>query len=195
MTNYDRYYGIYGDFHRTKKNTSIICTYLNSYLLGTPREYVLHGLDPGLDWASRWLTFSRVFPVCPGTPIILLFVPLDRVYNLTPSLLFGRLLTNAQVNNTAAHIYLYITSALLFFFSFTLLPLFLAGRLAQSLPIWHSYQPTFLYCTWSSTSQRLIRIHDFLPLRKFSYIIDLVPTPNKPIFDRLPSFFWWLSVI
>jgi hypothetical protein len=25
------------------------CTYLNSSLLGAPRKYVLHGLDPGLD--------------------------------------------------------------------------------------------------------------------------------------------------
>jgi hypothetical protein len=30
--------------------------------------------------------------------------------------------------------HIYITSALLFFFSFTLLPLFLAGRLAQTFP-------------------------------------------------------------
>jgi hypothetical protein len=39
------------------------------------------------------------------------------------------------MTQTATHIY--ITLALLFF-SFTLLPLFLAGRLAQTLPIWHN---------------------------------------------------------
>jgi hypothetical protein len=28
----------------------ITCTYLNGHLLGAPCEYVLHGLNPGLDW-------------------------------------------------------------------------------------------------------------------------------------------------
>jgi hypothetical protein len=39
------------------------------------------------------------------------------------------------MTHMGAHIY--ITSALLFFFSFTLLLLFLAGQLAQTLPVWH----------------------------------------------------------
>ncbi len=41
----------------------------------------------------------------------------------------------------------------------------------------------------SSTSQRLLRIHDFRPLQKFSYIIEHVPPPNKPILDRFPYIF------
>jgi hypothetical protein len=103
---------------------------LNSYLLGAPRKYVLHGLNPGLDWASRWPSFSSVFLVCPGPPSILLFVPTDRISHLTPSLLSGRLLTNVQVNNTAAlhdthgHRYIHhisITIFLLFYTSSTFL--------------------------------------------------------------------------
>jgi hypothetical protein len=43
--------------------------------------------------------------------------------------------------------HIYITLALLFFFSFTLLPLFLVGRLAQTLPVWHT---TFQH-SWFST--------------------------------------------
>jgi hypothetical protein len=131
-------------------NYNLYSTYLNSYLLGAPREYVLHGLNSDLGWASHWSSFSSVFLVCTGPPSILLFVPTDRVSHLTPSLLSGQLLTNVQVNNTAAlhdthgHTYIHQKSALLFFFSFTLLPLFLAGRLAQTLPVWHSNNYSFL---------------------------------------------------
>jgi hypothetical protein len=32
-----------------QEHTVIICTYLNGYLLGAPRKYVLHGFDLGLD--------------------------------------------------------------------------------------------------------------------------------------------------
>jgi hypothetical protein len=35
-------------------NSYNYCTYLNSSLLGAPREYVLHGLVPGLNWAPFW---------------------------------------------------------------------------------------------------------------------------------------------
>jgi hypothetical protein len=62
---------------------------------------------------------------------------MDWISHLTPSLPSGRFLSNVQVNNTTMlhDTHIYITSALLFFFSFTLLSLFLAGRLAQTLPI------------------------------------------------------------
>jgi hypothetical protein len=82
----------------------VVCdlAYLNSHLLGAPREYVLHGLDLGIDCDSCWPSFSSKFLVCPGPPSILLFVPMDRVSHLTPSLLSGQLLINVQVNNTAA---------------------------------------------------------------------------------------------
>jgi hypothetical protein len=39
----------------------------------------------------------------------------------------------------------YITAALLFFFSFTLLPLFLAGWLAQVLPVWRNSHFLFYF--------------------------------------------------
>jgi hypothetical protein len=105
-------------------------TYLNSHLLGAPREYVLHGLDPGLDRASCWSPFPSVLLVCPGPFSILLYVPTDRISRLTPSLPSGRLLTNVQVNNittlhgTHEHTYIHhigITVLLLFYTSSTLL--------------------------------------------------------------------------
>ncbi len=83
------------------------CTYLNSHLLGASREYVLHGLDPGLDWASFWPSTPYVFHVATSHSESCCLSQMDRVSHLTPSLLSGWLLTNVQ----------YITSALLFFFS------------------------------------------------------------------------------
>ncbi len=87
----------------------------------------------------------KYIPCLSWPPSILLFVPTDRVSHLTPSLLSGRLLINVQVNNTTVLQYMtnmgtriYITSALLFFFSSILLPSFLAGRLAQTLSVWHN---------------------------------------------------------
>jgi hypothetical protein len=113
-------------------------TYLNSHLLGAPREYVLHGLNPGLNWASCWSSFSSKFLICPGPTSILLFAPTDRVSHLTPPLLSGRLLTNVQVNNIATlhdthgHTYIHhigIAILLLFYTSSNLL-----GRLAGPDP-------------------------------------------------------------
>ncbi len=104
------------------------CTYLNSLLLEAPRKYVLHGLDPGLDWASFWSPSPNVFLVAMS-PSILLFVPMDWVSHLTPSLLSGQLLTNVQENNittlhdTNGHTYMHhigITILLSFYTSSTL---------------------------------------------------------------------------
>ncbi len=78
------------------RETVIFCTYLNGFLLGAPREYILHGLNPGLNGASCWFCFPSTFLVCSGPPGILLFVLTDRVSHLTTSLLTGRLLTNVQ---------------------------------------------------------------------------------------------------
>jgi hypothetical protein len=50
-------------YYTGKKAWLWSCTYLNSHLLGAPCEYVLHGLDPGLDWASFWPSAPRVFHV------------------------------------------------------------------------------------------------------------------------------------
>jgi hypothetical protein len=74
----------------------------------------------------------------------LLFVPTDRISHLTPSLRSGQLLTNVQVNNittlhgTHGHTYIHHIGITILHL-FTLLPLFLAGRLAQTLPVWNSY--------------------------------------------------------
>ncbi len=122
------------------------CTYLNSRLLGAPRECVLYGLDPGLDWASFWPSTSRVFHVAMPHLVSCCSSQMGRVSLLTLSLLSGWLLTNVQENNTKTlydthgHTYIHhicITS-LLFFFLLTLLPPSLAGRLVQTFPVWYS---------------------------------------------------------
>jgi hypothetical protein len=135
-------------------------TYLNSHLLGAPREYVPHGLDPGLDWASCWSSFPCVFLVCPGPSSILLFALTDRVAHLTPSLLPRRLLTNVQVNNittlhdTHGHTYIHhigITILLLFYTSSTLL-----GRPAGPDPsVWHISDAETTVCVKGPNSQYL----------------------------------------
>jgi hypothetical protein len=103
----------------------MICTYLNSHLLGAPREYVLHGLDPGLDWASFWPSTPRAFRVAMPHSVSCCLSQMNQVSHLSPSLLSGWLLTNVQVNNITAlydthgHAYTictYNTAALLFFF-------------------------------------------------------------------------------
>ncbi len=43
------------------------CTYLNSHVLEAPREYVLHGLVPGLNWAPFWpLPLSKHLVATPN---------------------------------------------------------------------------------------------------------------------------------
>ncbi len=73
-------------------------TYLNSYLLEAPHEYVRHGLVPGLDWTPCWLSSTCIFLDCPGPPSILLFVPTIHVSHMYPPL------PEAQLN-TSAHGY------------------------------------------------------------------------------------------
>ncbi len=66
-------------------------------------------------------------------------------FALNPFLADLRLNTREQVNNTTTlhDIYtdtlIYITSIFLFILFFTLLPLLLAGRLPQTLPVRHNY--------------------------------------------------------
>ncbi len=83
------------------------------------------------------VSLSECIFCCHVPPSISLCIPTDRVSHLMLSLLSGWLLTNVQVNNiTTLHdTHIYITSALLFFFLFTLIPLFLAGLLVQTLPV------------------------------------------------------------
>jgi hypothetical protein len=66
-------------------------TYLNGHLLGAPRENVTHGLCPGIDCASCWVSFPKYIFVYSGPPFILLFAPTAHVSHLTPSLLIGSL--------------------------------------------------------------------------------------------------------
>ncbi len=53
------------------------------------------------------------------------------------SLIYKQITQQCYMTHMGTH--LYFTSALLFFFPFTLLQLLLAGRLVQTLPVWHNY--------------------------------------------------------
>jgi hypothetical protein len=113
------------------ENVSMICTYLNSHHLGVPREYVLHGLDPGLDWASFWPSTPHAFHVATPRSVSWCLSQRDWVSHLSQSLLSRWLLTNVQVNNTTTlydthgHEYIHhigntilLSSFLLFFLNF-----------------------------------------------------------------------------
>jgi hypothetical protein len=45
------------------------CTYLNSGLLVAPREYVLHGLVPGIDWTPSWPILMSMYLVATPNPV------------------------------------------------------------------------------------------------------------------------------
>ncbi len=123
-----------------------------------------------LEWPSSWST-SRIRPSCPRSRdglslLLVLFLkyiscllwPTQHLavcsnsscFTLTPFLLTGRLIARVQVNNMAAlhntytdtHIYITLISLSILFF--TLLLPSLAGRLTQTLPVWHNNQPTNL---------------------------------------------------
>ncbi len=79
----------------------ILCTYLSSYFLGAPHEYVRHDLVLELDWTSCQLSSTCIFLVCLGPPSILLFVPTIHVSHVHPPLTTRRLNTSTQVNNMA----------------------------------------------------------------------------------------------
>jgi hypothetical protein len=104
--------------------------------------------------------------------------------------------------------HIYITSALLSFFSFTLLPLFLAGRLAQTLPFWHKCILTLafkcvLYLRSSSRSivdPALLWTRtrpEVLPLSEpaanwFSFCLPAVQKAGYPVFQSLARRVPWL---
>jgi hypothetical protein len=129
----------------------------------------LYILEPPSSWSTSRIPQSRVrlrllllstisiLLICFGLPGILQFTPLAHVSrsnppnpvahvsSLNPPLPTGRLNTNVQVNNIAMlHLiytdtHIYITFILLFIPFFKLLPLFGAGRLAQTLLVCHTY--------------------------------------------------------
>ncbi len=84
-----------------KLHCHTLYTYLNSYLLGAPREYVWHVLVLGSDWTSCQLSSTCILLVCLGPPSILLFVPPFHVSHVHPPLPIGQLNTSIQVNNMA----------------------------------------------------------------------------------------------
>jgi hypothetical protein len=76
---------------------------------------------------------------------------------------------------------IYITLALLFFFSFTLLPLFAACWLAQTLPVWHTAEPKLggvidtavsmiiNFCIWSSAMTQRCHWHHWVKTQRCSW--------------------------
>jgi hypothetical protein len=79
----------------------ILCTYLSSYFLKAPHEYVHPGLVLGLDRASCQLPSTCIFFVSPGPPSILLFVSMTHVSHVHPPLTTRRLNASTQVKNMA----------------------------------------------------------------------------------------------
>jgi hypothetical protein len=107
----------------------MMCTYLNSHLLGAPREYVLYGLDSGLGRASFWPSTPHAFHVphptrylaaCPKW--IRFHTYLLHCYLGGFSLMYKKTTQQRYMTHMETHIY--ITSALLFFFLLFFLHLF-----------------------------------------------------------------------
>ncbi len=75
-------------------------TYLNGHILGAPHEYVLHGLNPELNWgsccAASWPFFLFVL-AHPASWCLLQW----HKFHAHPSQRTGQLNTDIQVNNTA----------------------------------------------------------------------------------------------
>ncbi len=127
----------------------------NLYILEQPFSWSTSGIRP-LWPQSRvrlrplLLSSMNMLLICLGQPSILLFTPTAHVSCSNPSLPTGQLHTNVQVNNITAlhHIYtvshIYIAFTLLLISFFILLPLFWAGRLAQTFLVCHNYFLEFL---------------------------------------------------
>jgi hypothetical protein len=90
---------IHDNFFLQHNYVTKFCTYLNGHLLGAPREYILHGLNPGLNWSSccpaSWAFFLFVL-AHPASWCLLQWLK----FLAHPSLLARQLNTDIQVNNT-----------------------------------------------------------------------------------------------
>ncbi len=104
----------------------MICTYLKCRLLRAPRKYVLHDLDPGLDWAFFWPSTPCAFRVATPHSVSCCLFQMDQVSHLSPSLhcdLGGFSLMSSKQHNNVIQRYMThmdtqicMTLALLFFF-------------------------------------------------------------------------------
>jgi hypothetical protein len=115
------------------------------YILERPSSWSTSRISPSwpqfrVELRLLLLCLMSIPLVCLGPHGILLFTPTTQV-SCSPFLLAGQLNTDVQVNNTATlhlmhtHTHIYITFILLFILFFTLLPLSLAGWLAQTFPV------------------------------------------------------------
>ncbi len=122
------------------------CTFLKSGLLEAPREYVLHGLVPGLDWAPFWALPMSMHLVATPSPVSCRL--LQRLkFHLAP-LLSVWLLTNVEVNITTlypthGHMYIHHTDVTInSFFFLTHLLFSSAGWLCPTRSVCYSYTYT-----------------------------------------------------
>ncbi len=136
------------EYMKIQDNKCVInyCTYLNGGLLGAPREYVLHGLVPGLNWAPLWPHPMSMHLVTTPSSVSCFLLHRFKFHTLR-LLLFGWLLTNVQVNITTTphdtwHTCIYITLVLLFISSFLHLPFSWAGLLPLTRTVCYS---TYMY--------------------------------------------------
>ncbi len=140
------------------------CTYLNNGLLEAPREYVLHGLVPGLNWAPFWPLPMSMHLVASPSPVSGCLLQRFK-FHTQRLLLSGWLLTDVQVDITttlhdAWHTCIYITLALLFILS-SYTSSILLGRLAvpDSYLLLHycpASRPDLLIWGFSSDNDMLI---------------------------------------
>jgi hypothetical protein len=133
---------IHGNFLYVGNQAIIILYILERSSSWSTSEYVLCGLNPGLECASCWFSFPSIFLFTLAHPVSCCF---GSCFALNLFLADWWPNASVQVNNTTAihHIHtdtnIYITSILLFILFLTLLPLTLGGRLPQTLPVGNRY--------------------------------------------------------
>jgi hypothetical protein len=121
---------------------SEICTFLNGHLLEAPREYVLHGLDSLMNWSSCGLAYIR--------SSLFALTHSFRTWPSHSSWTVSHQYTSKQHARTTSYVHnmhIHSTFILLSTLFFTLRLLSWASRLAQTLPIWHTYHP-MIHLSW-----------------------------------------------
>ncbi len=87
--------------------------YLNSSHLEAPREYVPHGLVPGLDWAPFWPLPMRMHLVATPSPVSCCLLQRFKFHTQRPCCLGGFSLmykeTSQQLYMTHGHMYIHHT--------------------------------------------------------------------------------------
>jgi hypothetical protein len=119
------------------------CTYLNIGLLVAPREDVLHGFVPGIDWTLFWQSLWECVLLPHPTRCLTVY---DDGSSFTPTSsaiwVASHLCTSKHHNRVIwykAHTYIHQLALLFIFFFFTPLPLSWAGWLSSIPFVRYSY--------------------------------------------------------